>query len=79
MITTKREGFDCIIRPAPEGAGRTTPEQTGHHPLKIPSYRYKEFEDHSSSARKSFGYQVKPHLPPAKHPFPQNPTMFPDE
>ena len=28
--TSLRPGFDCIIRPAPEGAGRTTPEQTGH-------------------------------------------------
>ena len=26
-----RSGFDCIIRLAPEGAGRTTPEQTGHY------------------------------------------------
>ena len=27
----RSEGFDVIIRPAPEGAGRTTPEQTGHY------------------------------------------------
>ena len=29
-----RSGFDCIIRPAPSGAGRTTPSQPGHYPLK---------------------------------------------
>ena len=36
MIALKpslRSGFDCIIRPAPSGAGRTTP---GHYPLSIP-------------------------------------------
>ena len=36
MITSKpslRSSFDCIIRPAPSGAGRTTPSQPGHHPL----------------------------------------------
>ena len=36
MITAKpllRSGFDCIIRPAPSGAGRTTPSQPGHYPL----------------------------------------------
>ena len=33
MITSKREGFDCVIRPAPSGAGRTTPSQPGHYPL----------------------------------------------
>ena len=36
MITSKpslRSGFDCIIRPAPSGAGRTTPSQPGHYPL----------------------------------------------
>ena len=27
----RSKGFDVIIRPAPEGAGRTTPEQTGHY------------------------------------------------
>ena len=31
-----REGFDCSIRPAPSGAGRTTPSQPGHYPLIIP-------------------------------------------
>ena len=34
MIKSKhslRSGFDVVIRPAPEGAGRTTPEQTGHY------------------------------------------------
>ena len=30
-------GFDCIIRPAPSGAGRTTPSQPGHYPLSMPS------------------------------------------
>ena len=38
MITSKpslRSGFDCIIRPAPSGAGRTTPSQPGHYPLII--------------------------------------------
>ena len=37
MITSKpslRSGFDCIICPAPSGAGRTTPSQPGHYPLK---------------------------------------------
>ena len=37
MITSKpslRSGFDCIIRPAPSGAGRT-PSQPGHYPLSI--------------------------------------------
>ena len=37
MITSKpslRSGFDCIIRPAPSGAGRTTPSQPGHYPLR---------------------------------------------
>ena len=29
--TSPRSGFDVIIRPSPEGAGRTTPEQTGHY------------------------------------------------
>ena len=29
----RSEGFDVIIRPAPEGAGRTTPE---HRPVIIP-------------------------------------------
>ena len=34
MITSKlRSGFNCIIRPAPSGAGRTTPSQPGHYPL----------------------------------------------
>ena len=36
MITSKpslRSGFDCIIRPAPSGTGRTTPSQPGHYPL----------------------------------------------
>ena len=36
MITSKLSlgsGFDCIIRPAPLGAGRTTPSQPGHYPL----------------------------------------------
>ena len=36
MITSKpslRSGFDCIIRPAPSGPGRTTPSQSGHYPL----------------------------------------------
>ena len=36
MITSKtsqRSGFDCTIRPAPSGAGRTTPSQPGHYPL----------------------------------------------
>ena len=28
-----RSGYDCIIRPAPSGAGRTTPLQPGHYPL----------------------------------------------
>ena len=28
-----RSGFDCIIRPVPSGAGRTTPSQPGHYPL----------------------------------------------
>ena len=28
-----RWGFDCIIRPAPSGAGRRTPSQPGHYPL----------------------------------------------
>ena len=28
-----RSGFDCIIRPAPSGAGRTTPSQPGHYSL----------------------------------------------
>ena len=35
MITSKhslRSGFDCIIRTAPSGAGRTTPSQPGHYP-----------------------------------------------
>ena len=27
--------FNCIIRPAPLGAGRTTPSQPGHYPLII--------------------------------------------
>ena len=27
----RSEGFDVIIRPAPEGAGRTTPEQSSHY------------------------------------------------
>ena len=27
----RSEGFDVIIRPAPQSAGRTTPEQTGHY------------------------------------------------
>ena len=27
----RNEGFDVIIRPGPEGAGQTTPEQTGHY------------------------------------------------
>ena len=37
MITSKpllRSGFDCIIRPAPSGAGRTTPSQPGHYPQR---------------------------------------------
>ena len=37
------EGFDVIIRPAPEGAGRTTPEQTGHYShynTKLTNSRY---------------------------------------
>ena len=36
LLTSKPplcSGFDCIIRPAPEGAGRTTPSQPGHYPL----------------------------------------------
>ena len=33
-----RSGFDCIIRPAPSGAGRTTPSQPGHYPLSISWY-----------------------------------------
>ena len=36
MITSKpslRSGFECIICPAPSGAGRTTPSQPGHYPL----------------------------------------------
>ena len=36
MIMSKpllRSGFDCIIHPAPSGAGRTTPSQPGHYPL----------------------------------------------
>ena len=36
MIMSKlslRSGFDCIIPPAPSGAGRTTPPQPGHCPL----------------------------------------------
>ena len=44
MITSKpslRSGFDCIIRPAPSGAGRTTPSQPGHYPLNI--HRDSEF------------------------------------
>ena len=38
MISSKpslRSGFDCIICPAPSGAGRTTPSQPGHYPLRI--------------------------------------------
>ena len=36
MITSKPcEGFDCIIRPAPSGAGRTTPSQSGHYHLNL--------------------------------------------
>ena len=38
MNTSKpslRSGFDCIIRPTPSGAGRTTPSQPGHYPLII--------------------------------------------
>ena len=38
MMQSKREskavrsqGFDVIIRPAPDGAGRTTSQQTGHY------------------------------------------------
>ena len=41
MITSKpslRSGFDCIIRPAPSGAGRTTPSQPGHYPLMRACY-----------------------------------------
>ena len=30
-----QEGFDKIIRPAPSGAGRTTPSQLGRYPLII--------------------------------------------
>ena len=30
-----RQSFDCIIRPAPSGAGRTTPSQPGHYSLDI--------------------------------------------
>ena len=30
-----REGFDCIIRPAPSRAGRTTPSQPGQYPLSL--------------------------------------------
>ena len=41
--TERSEGFDVIIRPAPEGAGRTTPEQTGHYShcnTKLTNSRY---------------------------------------
>ena len=41
MITSKpslRSGFDCIIRPAPSGARRTTPSQPGHYPQIITLY-----------------------------------------
>ena len=30
---SRRSAFDCIIRPAPSGTGRTTPSQPGHYPL----------------------------------------------
>ena len=33
--SSQRSGFDCIIRPAPSNAGRTTPSQPGHYPLNI--------------------------------------------
>ena len=36
----RSEGFDVIIRPALESAGRTTPEQTGHYShynMKLPN------------------------------------------
>ena len=39
----RSEGFDVIFRPAPEGAGRTTPEQTGHYShynTKLTNARY---------------------------------------
>ena len=38
-----RSGFDVIIRPAPEGAGQTTPEQTchySHYNTKLTNSRY---------------------------------------
>ena len=43
MITSKsslRLGFDCIIRPAPSGAGRTTPSQPGHYPQATPASKW---------------------------------------
>ena len=39
----RSEGSDVTIRPAPEGAGRTTPEQTGHYThynTKLTNSRY---------------------------------------
>ena len=41
--TSLRSGFDCIIRPAPSAAGRTTPSQPGHHPhsMEFSEKRYK--------------------------------------
>ena len=37
----RSEGFDVIIRPAPSGAGRTTPSQPGHYPLNVIQHELK--------------------------------------
>ena len=62
MITSKpslRSGFDCIFRPAPPGAGRTTPSQPGHYPLNITwcEFHLKEHEQVKSGnmSPQSFG------------------------
>ena len=47
----RSEGFDVIIRPTLEGAGRTTPEQTGHYShynTKLSNSWYFYFVPHSS-------------------------------
>ena len=57
MITSKpslRSGFDCIIRPAPSGAGRTTPSQSGHYPLK-----YSPGWDEEQTGRKTGGTKIR--------------------
>ena len=52
MMQSKPErskGFDVIIRPAPGGAGRTTPEQTGHYSnynTKLTNSRYLHGNSH---------------------------------